>query len=115
MSRILLDQCEGWGSFYRIQPLDKNNESDRYYPPKGDQTMPCICSMPVYNLIQVCAAAQVDSAYSYDTDPWDAWTKRCSASITYRSSFPYPISNDTTIPLWAYTDFSNGATDIDVL
>lgn len=95
VARILLDTCEA--DYYPLYPL---GNSTSFPPVAFRQASLAACSMPVYNLIQGCAACQHEGRI--ETTRWAEYVARCMNGATTKDGFPLEIPSTTVIPEWAF-------------
>ncbi|KAK0459822.1 uncharacterized protein EV420DRAFT_292507 [Desarmillaria tabescens] len=78
-----------------------DQQNTHYLGPTSPQdTNECECSSVVYSLVSACAVCQERNYLS-----WDAWKANCSS--VYYSIFPKNIPIQTTVPVWAYANYSD--------
>lgn len=107
-----------------------SQDFDHYARPSREQACPCLCSskslpclsislsslnlttiptrsVPVYNLVQGCAACQHSDPYNATS--WSYFVRNCQFTPT---EYPERVPDNTVIPEWAFIDSSTGSTDI---
>ncbi|KAL8290490.1 hypothetical protein RQP46_002748 [Phenoliferia psychrophenolica] len=101
LARMHADVCSDSASFY---PINQLADGEHHYPSLNRlQASACTCSIPVYNLIQACAACQLPLPSGLTT-PYARFTSNCSFAPP---TFPY--SSPSPLPAWARIDpWSNG-------
>ncbi|KAK0483724.1 hypothetical protein IW261DRAFT_976498 [Armillaria novae-zelandiae] len=98
VAAYLISQCTD--EPFTLNPLPAGTH---YVGPTSPQDAnECECSSVVYSLVSACAACQ-----ERNYEGWDVWRTNCSN--IYYSVFPKNIPILTTVPVWAYVDY----TDID--
>ncbi|KAM0751283.1 hypothetical protein T439DRAFT_325430 [Meredithblackwellia eburnea MCA 4105] len=106
LARALLDICQN-SALYDLPRLQLSQGQRRYPDLNPFQASDCACSVPVYNLIQMCAACQQSGPYGQCV-PYHQFSGNCTGSPI--KVFPYALS--VVVPDWALVDTSNGALDI---
>ncbi|KAK0197014.1 hypothetical protein F5146DRAFT_24758 [Armillaria mellea] len=98
VAAYLISQCTD--EPFTLDPLP----ADTHYagPTSPQDSNECECSSVVYSLVSACAGCQ-----NRNWQNWDVWRTNCSN--IYYSVFPKNIPIQTTVPVWAYMDY----TDID--
>ncbi|KAG9101179.1 hypothetical protein FS749_009641 [Ceratobasidium sp. UAMH 11750] len=72
-----------------------------YSPPKEEYANTCRCNSVQWNLLSACSLCQGGPSGS-----WTDWIGNCSSSVVNVGRYPLPIPSGTTIPHWAYYDFT---------
>ncbi|KAK4048386.1 hypothetical protein OIO90_005856 [Microbotryomycetes sp. JL221] len=106
LAEMLMRNCgpttRGPSQPYLLPQLDVYRGERQYPAPTIEQANQCVCSMPVYNLVQACAACQSNPALDVRSMAWSAFTANCM-----QASIPaYQSGMRDEYPRWAWKDNS---------
>ncbi|KAK0503358.1 hypothetical protein EDD18DRAFT_629894 [Armillaria luteobubalina] len=95
VAAYLISQCTD--EPFTLDPLP----TDTHYagPTSPQEANECECSSVVYSLVSACAVCQ-----ERNYENWDVWRTNCSK--IYYSVFPKNIPIETTVPVWAYRNYT---------
>lgn len=96
VAAYLISQCTD--EPFTLDPLP----ADTHYvgPTSPQDANECECSSVVYSLVSACAVCQERNWLK-----WDVWRTNCST--IYYSVFPKNIPIQTTVPVWAYINYTD--------
>ncbi|KAK0450966.1 hypothetical protein EV421DRAFT_1199537 [Armillaria borealis] len=96
VAAYLISQCTD--EPFTLDPLPAGTH---YVGPTSPQDAnECECSSVVYSLVSACAVCQERNWLK-----WDVWRTNCS--MIYYSVFPKNIPIQTTVPVWAYINYTD--------